>query len=235
MKAYFVTGTDTEVGKTTVGAAILAAGTARGLRTRCLKPVESGCARGAAGTLVPADGRALWAATDKKQAPDSVVVYAFEEPVAPGVAAEREGVEIRFEPIRERLEEICVAGADLMLVEGAGGLLVPLGQGKTIGDLARFLSIPLLVIARPGLGTINHTLLTVEAARARGLSVDAVIFSASAGEVQEAAVASNAKEIERASGVPVLGCLPHLATLHAEDLGQAAESALDLDRLLHRG
>lgn len=232
MKAYFVTGTDTGVGKTTVGAAVLAAATARGLRTRCLKPAESGCERTGDGVLVPVDGRALWAATDGEQAPESVVVYAFEEPVAPGVAAEREGVEIRFEPVRQRFDELCATHPDLVLVEGAGGLLVPLGQGRSIADLVQFLSLPLLVVARPGLGTINHTLLTIEAARARGLAVEAVIFSASTRDAEATAVKSNAEEIQRASGIPVLGCLPHLSALEPADLGQAAESSLDLDLLL---
>lgn len=232
MKAYFVAGTDTGVGKTTVAAALLAAATARGLRTRCLKPAESGCRRSADGALVPEDGHALWAASDRQQARDEVVVYRFEEPVAPGVAAERSGPVISFERIEQRCQEIRAGDPDLFLVEGAGGLLVPMGQGRMVAELVQRLGLPLLVVARPGLGTINHTLLTIEAARSRGIQPVGVVFSASGGEVDAGAAESNAAEIEKASAVPVLGCLPHLPGAARDVLARAAESSLRLDLLL---
>lgn len=234
MKAYFVTGTDTGVGKTTVAVALLAAATARGWRTRCLKPAESGCRRGADGALVPEDGRALWAATDRQQVRDEAVVYGFEEPVAPGVAAERSGTVISLERIEQRCQEIRAGEPDLFVVEGAGGLLVPMGQGRMVADLAQRLGLPLLVVARPGLGTINHTLLTIEAARSRGIQLAGVVFSASGGDVDASAAESNAAEIEKASAVPVLGCLPHVAGAAGDALARAAESTLRLDLLLPR-
>lgn len=232
MRAYFVTGTDTGVGKTTVAAALLGVATARGLRTRCMKPAESGCERGEDGSLVPRDAYALWAATDRAQDREDVVVYRFEEPVAPGVAAARAGVEVSLERIRERFRTICEDGPDFALVEGAGGLLVPLGRGKMVADLVCMLELPLIVVARPSLGTINHSLLTIEAARARGIEVAAVVFSASSGEIEQAAVTSNAEEIGRAGNVPVLGCLPHVPGADMRALAHAAEYSLMLDRLL---
>lgn len=231
MTAYFVTGTDTEIGKTTVSRALLAAATARGLRTRCLKPAESGCPRGPDGALVARDARDLWQASDQTQPLDSVCLYRFEEPVAPGVAAEREGSMIDFTAIQARLAAIRESTPDLVLVEGAGGLLVPMGQGRTIADLAVLLGLPLLIVARPTLGTINHTLLTVESARARDLRVHGVILSA-AVESEAEAVASNAEEIERASGVRVLGCLPHLPGASSRALAEVVEASGWLSSLL---
>jgi dethiobiotin synthetase len=230
--AYFVTGTDTAVGKTTVGRALLAAATARGLRTRCCKPVESGCARAADGSLIPHDAEALWAATDRIQSRESVCLYRFEDPVAPGVAAERAGQAIDLAAIARHVGSLGESAPDFLLVEGAGGLLVPLGAGQTIADLALLLSFPLLIVARPGLGTINHTLLTIEAARARGLTVGGVIFSAADGASDPAGMASNAAEIHKASGVLVLGELPYLPGASPQELARAIESRPALASLL---
>ena len=232
MIAYFVTGTDTGVGKTTVSRALLAAATARGLRTRCCKPAESGCARSAGGGLIPQDAEALWLATDREQPRESACLYRFEEPVAPGVAAERTGQNIDLGAIVRHVHALAQPGADLLLVEGAGGLLVPLGGGQTMADLALALSFPLLIVARPGLGTINHTLLTIEAAQARGLLIRGVIFSAAALATETAGMVSNAEQIQRASGVPVLGTLPHLPAAPLPLLGAAIESSPGLASLL---
>ncbi len=232
MIAYFVTGTDTAVGKTTVGRALLAAATARGLRTRCCKPVESGIARAADGSLIPGDAEALWLATDRRQPRESACLYHFEEPVAPGVAAERAGQSIDLDVIVQHVRALSEPGPDFLLVEGAGGLLVPLGAGRSIADLALALSFPLLIVARPGLGTINHTLLTIEAARARGLALAGVIFSAAGADADATSMASNAEEIHKASGVSVLGALPHLPGAPLQVLAESVESDPGLASLL---
>ncbi|HEX6986049.1 MAG TPA: dethiobiotin synthase, partial [Planctomycetaceae bacterium] len=98
---------------------------------------------------------------------------------------------------------------DLLLVEGVGGLLCPLTEDETVADLAADLGLPLLVVARATLGTINHTLLTVEAARTRNLDVAGIILNESVPADGDASVATNAAEIERRSGVPILGIVPH--------------------------
>lgn len=232
MIAYFVTGTDTGVGKTTVSRALLAAATGRGLRTRCCKPVESGCARAADGRLIPRDAEDLWAATDRLQPPESSYLYRFEEPVAPGVAGERIGQGIDLRAIARHVHALGEPATDFLLVEGAGGLLVPLGAGKTIADLAMTLSFPLLIVARPGLGTINHTLLTIEVARARGLAIRGVIFSAADAGIDPARMASNAEEIHKASGIPVLGALPHLPAAPLQLLATACDASPGLASLL---
>lgn len=231
MRAFFVTGTDTGVGKTTVATAVLAAASARGLRTGCMKPAESGCARNANGELMPADALALRAASNMGQALESVCLYRFAAPVAPGVAADQCGEEISIERIKAGFAALAAEQPDVALVEGAGGLLVPLGRGVMVADLAQSLDIPLLVVGRPGLGTINHTLLTIEVARARGIDVAGFIFSAHAADMDEAAMRVNGVEIEKASGVRSLGCLPWVAVSSTHALAQAAERGLALDLL----
>lgn len=231
MLGYFVTGTDTGVGKTTVSRALLAAATARGLRTRCFKPAESGCARGPDGALVPGDAHSLWEASDRTQARESVCLYRFEEPVAPGVAATRLGTSIDLGAIERSVAAVRADAPDLLLVEGAGGLLVPLGGGRSIADLAVLLGLPLLIIARPTLGTINHTLLTVEAARHRGLSIRGVIFSSSIAAAEPEAV-TNAEEIWAGCGVPVVGTLPHQRDLSLHHLAATIERIPGLAGLL---
>jgi dethiobiotin synthetase len=122
-------------------------------------------------------------------------------------------------------------GAELVLVEGAGGLLVPLGAGRTMADLAVALELPLVIVARASLGTVNHTLLTVEAARRRGLRVAGVILSRPV-ETAGPDEATNPAAIERHGDVRVFGALPRLTnTRDFPSLASAAESALDLDAL----
>ena len=175
MKGIFVTGTDTGVGKTFVSLALLEAFRARGLRTGAMKPCETGCEeRG--GVLVPADAVLLRDAAGAHQPLEEVCPSRFRLPMAPAEAAAVEGGGFsidnavkRFQFIRER--------HDLTLVEGAGGLLVPFEGTQTTVDLVRSLELPLLVVARAGLGTINHTCLTVACARAAGLQVLGVVFT----------------------------------------------------------
>jgi dethiobiotin synthetase len=233
---WFVTGTDTGVGKTTVARAILRAARARGLATAAMKPVESGCTTrtvAGAATLVPADAEALAAEATSGIPLDLLCPFRYAAPVAPGIAAERAGQPIEMARILACREEIVrTTTPDLLLIEGAGGLLVPLGAGRTVADLARALGAPLLIVARDALGTINHTLLTVEVARTRGLEIGGVVFCAGAGSATATReIEANARSIEEASGVPVLCAVPRFHRVDDEALRQMAAS-LDRDRIL---
>jgi dethiobiotin synthetase len=220
MASYFVTGTDTGVGKTVVSCALLAAARARGMSAAALKPLESGIGD------TESDAARLAAAAGVTV--DEVTLYRFRDPVAPGVAAEREGVTVDFERIWDRLQAIEARRPDLLLVEGAGGLLVPLGAGRTNADLVRELALPLLIVARDALGTINHTLLTVEVAQSRGLAIAGVIVSRATEN--HSATEENVREIERAlaGDPPVLGILPFLAARSATVAASAADPILAL-------
>ena len=176
MTAIFVTGTDTAAGKTHVTRALAAAARAAGLRVRVCKPIETGCERGPDGELVPADALALAAAAGDDAPVTRLCPWRFALPAAPEVAAAAEGVTIALEPIADALTR-AAKDADLLLVEGAGGLLVPIREGLDMAGLAARFDLPVIVVARAALGTINHTLLTLEAARARELRVLGVVVS----------------------------------------------------------
>ncbi len=191
-RGYFVTATDTGVGKTFVTAALAASLRARGRDVAVFKPVQSGAAAD------DPSGDAVLLGAD--------CVYAFSAPLAPLVAARAGGRTIELEPILARAGELA-REHDLLLVEGAGGLLVPLADDLDLADLAAALGLPLVIVARAGLGTVNHTLLTIEAARTRGLDVAGVVLNGKGDE----STAENAALIEERSGVRVLAQVPRLA------------------------
>ena len=157
----FVTGTDTGVGKTLVAAALARFLSGQGLRVGVMKPVETGVADPSS----PGPDAALlqWSCGGTED-PEIIAPYRMRHPLAPSVAAEKEGVRIDPARIIDAARRLSVNN-DFLVVEGAGGLMVPLSGGLLMADLAREIGFPLLVVCRPGLGTINHTLLTIFAAR----------------------------------------------------------------------
>jgi dethiobiotin synthetase len=225
VKAWFVIGTDTNVGKTAVSVALLRAAGAAGLRTLAMKPVESGCPRASNGELVPDDATQLCSAASLVCTVDEICLYRYAAPVAPAVAAAREGDVVDPGRILARFRSLQERRPDLFLVEGAGGLLVPVRDDLLIADLCALLQLPVLVVARDGLGTINHTGLTVEVARSRGLTVAGVVLNGAQEATEPEAVASNAREIERLAQVKVLGALPRVADVG--ELAQLVESHLE--------
>jgi dethiobiotin synthetase len=203
-KGIFVTGTDTGVGKTIVAAAIARYLRDQGANVGVFKPVTSGALE-SAGQLVSEDAELLrWAA--KCSSPDDdVSPYVLREPLAPSEAARRDGIIIRYERIRESFDRLAEQH-EFMIVEGAGGLLVPLADDLLVADLAKRLDLPLLIVARPNLGTVNHTLMTCECARSLGIEVLGVVINGQ--QVQPGLAESYAPRlIARLSGVPLLGVL----------------------------
>ncbi len=205
MSALFVTGTDTGCGKTRVACALAWGLRDAGLRVRVLKPVETGCEAG-----VPADARALAAAAGDVRSDTALCPYRLALAAAPAVAAAEAGIEIDPQRIAGALED-ARAGADLVIVEGAGGLRVPLRPGLDMAGLAVALGLPLLVVARAALGTINHTQLTLEAAAADGLEVLGVVISHTRAQLPDGD-ARNLEGLRSALPVPLLGELAHSAS-----------------------
>lgn len=208
-KKIFITGTDTGVGKTFVASAIAGVLRNGGIDVGVMKPVETGCVE-EDGALVPADALKLKEASGSGDAMDLVNPYRFAAPLAPSVAASLEEREIRIEKIAEAFNVISQRH-DFIIVEGAGGLMVPLTESETFADLAASLNIPIVIVAPSRLGVINHTLLTVEAARKRGIEVSGIILNNPAlphgGDLSGE---RNAEVIRRFSCAPLLAEVPFI-------------------------
>ena len=171
LRGVFVTGTGTEVGKTVVAAAIARTLAVGGARVAVFKPAVSGLDGGG-----EPDHVLLRRASGSTQPDDGIVPYRYGPPLSPHLAAELAGE--RIDPRRlVRVARAAACGAEQLVCEGAGGLMVPLTPCYLIRDLARELGLPVVIAASPGLGTINHTLLTLEAARAVGLEVNSVVLT----------------------------------------------------------
>ena len=175
---------------------------AAGIDVGVAKPVQSG----AAADDAHGDAMLLRAAAEVEDAPDQICPFAFEAPLAPLVAARLEGRLLELDVVAGAVESLA-ARHEVLLVEGAGGLLVPVGESWTIADLAVRLGLPLVVVARAGLGTVNHTLLTVEAARRRGLHVAGVVLNGRRPG-SDRSVDTNPELIESYGDVPVLAVVP---------------------------
>jgi dethiobiotin synthetase len=211
IKGIFVTGTDTDVGKTWVAAGLTAALRRRGVAAVYFKPIQSGCPE-EAGRLMPTDARFARELGGLDEPLELLSPITLRLPLAPGVAAAREGVRVDLNRVAVALAEL--AGRyEFFVVEGAGGLYVPLiDTSFLVLDLARWLGLPLAVVARPGLGTINHTGLTVGAARQAGLAVAGVIINRYPAE-PSLAQKTNPGVIAALTGVPILGLVPEVAGL----------------------
>ena len=209
MRGCFVTGTDTGAGKTVVAGAIVAALRAAGVRAAAFKPVVTGVEEPEPGR--PADHELL--ATVAAADPSSVALHTFGPAVSPHLAAELAATALDPADLLAGART-AATGTDALVVEGVGGLLVPLTADYSVRDFATDLGLPLVIAARPGLGTINHTLLTVEAARAAGLDVRGVVMGPWPHDPTVMQV-SNRETVERLAGVPV-ATLPHVGTESAE-------------------
>ncbi len=235
-RGLFVTGTDTGVGKTVVTAALAAALRQRGVNVGVFKPVATGgVQRG--GRVVSEDALLLASVLPDAGQPEVINPVCYRLPVAPAVAARTEGPPLDRPTIRAA-HDILRRRHDALLIEGVGGLAVPLGDDLTVADLAREFGLPLLIVARPDLGTINHSVLTVEYARARGLAVAGFVFCWTHSEYEDAAVGGNPLAVARAAQAPVFGTLPFCPELFAcpgdavGSLARFAERHVDVDALL---
>lgn len=206
LPGLFITGTDTEVGKTIISCAIANWFARRRFRVGALKPVATGCVRRREG-LVSEDAEFLAAAGDVAFPLDLICPVRLVEPLAPAIAAERSGETIEWDAVGRSIA-LMSREADVMIVEGVGGVMVPLDRQHTVLDLAEALGWPAVVVARAGLGTINHTLLTVAALRSRGVRVAGVVINGYPAERATVAEETNPRAIEKWGRVPVLCIVP---------------------------
>jgi len=209
VRGFFITGTDTGVGKTVVACALTAWYRRRGYDVGVMKPVATGGHRmrqGNARRWVSDDARQLVRAAGARDPWSLVNPVCFHEPLAPLTAALRARQVIRLRTITEAFHRLA-ARHDLLIVEGVGGLLVPLTPTATVADLARRFELPLLLVARPGLGTLNHTLLTLHAATTMGLAVCGIVINHAQkpprGTMARLAQRTNPEILRRLTRVPL--------------------------------
>lgn len=206
MQSMFVTGTDTEVGKTFVSCAIVRQLAATGLRVAVMKPIASGAQRRGK-ELRNDDALQLMAASNVDAPYEWINPYCFEPAIAPHIAAQQVGIEMSYEPILTAYQRLCER-SDVVVVEGVGGWFVPLNSQQTVAELAVRLQLPVVLVVGMRLGCINHALLTIEAIRAKGLDVHgwiANILDSAMPFLQE-----NIRTLKKFISAPHLGVMPHV-------------------------
>ena len=237
MPSFLITGTDTGVGKTVVGCGLAADLTAQRKRVGILKPAETGCPE-REGELYPQDAALLAGFAQSSLPLEEICPYRFAPPVAPSVAADMAGTAIEVNRIREHLQRQ-VASHDIVIVEGAGGLLVPLNGRYSFADLAADLQLPVLIVIGSKLGALNHALLTFHCAQARSLSVLGYILNhpTPVSDNSDLAIQTNAQTLAGLTDVPCLGILPYMSLSGdvAADrviLSEHFQAAIDMQPLL---
>jgi dethiobiotin synthetase len=207
IKGIFITGTDTGVGKTYIAAGIAAALRKRSVDVGVMKPAETGC-RIRNGRLAPSDALSLKSAACVKDPLSLINPYRFKQPLAPAVAAESEGKTIDPKKILSAYRDLSQLH-EVMIVEGAGGILVPLTYDYTYLDLVRALKLPVVVVARPSLGTINHTLLTIEALLQSGATVAGIVINYAERGKSGSAERTSPRVIEKMANLRILAIVKH--------------------------
>jgi dethiobiotin synthetase len=221
MRGLFFTATDTGAGKTYVVAAVARLLRSTGRAVRVSKPVATGAAGMSEDTLQLAAA----AGVSEREELEAITPWRFPEPAAPPVAARAVGVELELATLVQAVRRQAQLEA-MLLVEGVGGLLCPLTERDTVAELVRELNLPLVIVARRALGTLNHTLLTVEAARHRKLTIAGVVISETTAP-ESVAEQTNIEELRRRLVVPLLGVLAHgdqgssIANIDWWNLGEA--------------
>jgi len=206
-KSIFITATDTGVGKTVTVFALGVLLKARGFDVGVLKPVQC------AGT----DAQFLKKSLGLQDELRLINPFFVPEPLSPHLAFRRSKIKFDKKPVQTCLKKL-QARHDIVLIEGAGGLLVPLAEGYYNADLIADLKADLIIVARLGLGTINHTLLTINEARKRGLRLKGIIFCQAKPGNKNLPEKTNPREIERLAGVKLLGIIPYLKPLNAKNI-----------------
>lgn len=226
-KGFFITGTDTGVGKTIIAGALIRAIHLFGMKPCGMKPIESGCGK-EGDVLIPDDGMFLKQTAHMEEPISIVTPCCFENPLAPLAASEIEGKNVNISEIKKAFYKLSKK-YDAVVVEGVGGLLVPIRKNYSVCELAKELGLPLIVVAKPGLGTLNHIMLTVNYARKEGLEVAGVIINYSQSPENSLAEKTNPQLLMKICPVPLLGIFPCLRNIDEESLEKAVLKNLNLE------
>jgi len=226
-KGFFITGTDTGVGKTVITVALIKAICRLGFTAGGMKPIESGCMQ-QGDVLVPPDGMFIKTIAHMEENIRQITPCRFKSPLAPLPASESEDISVDFEKINKAFADI-TGNYDVVIVEGIGGLLVPITRDYSVIDMAKDFNLPLIVVSKPSLGTINHTMLTVNYALKEGLRVAGIIINYNQPTENTLAEATNPEVIKRISPVPVIGIFPYLKDMESTTIETAAKETIDID------
>ena len=226
-RGFFITGTDTGVGKTVIAGAVICVLRSLGFHTGVMKPVESGCAL-IGDLLVPHDGTFLRQIAHVEDQMSDITPSVFQSPLAPMTAAEKEKTDVDLLQIKRVFARMSDKYGTLV-VEGIGGLMVPFKKDYYALDLVRDFGLPLIVTARPGLGTINHTLLTVNTALREGLKVAGVVINYASPALNDLAEQTNLTLLPRILPVPIAGVFPYLEHPDEESISSAAMANLNIN------
>ena len=233
-RGFFITGTDTGVGKTIIAGALILVIRSLGLRVCGMKPIETGCMKAERGfkdrVLETSDGMFLKETADMDDSIDVITPIRFEKPLAPFPASEIEGIPVDIDKIKKAFKYL-LKKYDMVVVEGIGGLLVPIQRDYFVLDLAKDFGLPIIIVSRPGIGTINHTLLTVNYAMKEGLNVAGIILNYSRPPENTLAEQTNPEVIRQISPVPILGVFPYLENRERVTLEKTAIKSLDIRRI----
>lgn len=235
MKAgIFITGTDTEVGKTVVAAGLALVLRDRGIKVGVMKPVATGC-YGSEERLVSQDAVFLFEA-GQNEYPQLTSPSRYRNPLSPNVAAMLEKKEVNIPKILKSFREL-QKHYDFLIVEGIGGLMVPLKKDYYVANLIREMGLPMIIVSYAGLGAINHTLLTVDAAVIRGLEIRGIIFNRASLSNYSLSELTNPKVIQDLSGIPILGSLPDIEALNIDScqfgkLKEVFRERIQVDKIL---
>jgi len=237
-KGFFVTGTDTGVGKTIISAGLICFLNNLGYRTGAMKPVESGCRiqrftglkTTSADILIPNDGMFLKKIANMQEPVDIITPIRFREPLAPFTASKIEGKPINIGKIKDAFSRLSKK-YELLIVEGIGGLLVPIKKNYYVLDLAKDIGLPLIVVARPSLGTLNHTMLTVNYAIKEGLRVAGIIMNYNKPPENTIAEKTNSDILKKISPVPIIGIFPYLKNKKNKAIEKTVLKILNADTI----
>lgn len=227
MSGFFITGTDTEIGKTAITAGLASVFKQQGHNVGVMKPVAAGSR---------ADAIILQASADVSDTLEEINPIYLDNPLSPNVAAQIESKTLYIDSIKTAYDQL-KKHHDFMFVEGVGGLLVPILDDFSVADLITQLNLPILIVARAALGTINHTLLTIEAAKSRNLTILGVIYNTLSQSANDTAAQTSPEIITRISKIPSLGTIPYTPNVdidnnHLGNLPQLIKQHINIQALL---
>ncbi|WP_332694988.1 dethiobiotin synthase [Halalkalibacter lacteus] len=226
MKGIFVTGTDTDVGKTIISGGLAAVLKDLEIDIGVFKPMISGISR----QDPESDTSILKRMSCTPLSKEEISPFQYKEPVAPYVAQQIEGTRVRIAEVLDYWEKIRDRH-DFFIVEGAGGISVPLGENFLVSHLITALELPIVIVTRPDLGTVNHTFLTIQYAKSLGLDILGIVINGMS-DSPSLAEKTNPKLIEELCEVPVLGITPFIREVTSEDVANMVKEHVDINRIL---